>query len=352
MRSRFFFDVPTSLILVLLMDSITQIQATSKGNRSNGQDHWAEMYPDCGRNAQSPINIETQSTKYDPSLQPIKPLGYDSKLGEYFNLSNNGHTVVMSLPNYMSLEGLPKKYSAVQLHLHWGSRGTEEGSEHQLNGKTYLAELHVVHFNSESYPNFTVAKEKADGLAVLGILIEEGENANPAYEHILKNLIYIQHSGDYVSLHSFDVHELLPKQMDKYFRYNGSLTTPPCSQTVLWTVFAQSVQLSRQQMEVLQSTLYSSEEGILPAVPLVDNLRVPQPLNGRTVFVSFTEDAAAVFSPGEIIAVISGVLLVSLGIMFLIHFIIKNSRLQNNKGPKEDEYITAPCSSGEAHQQP
>uniref|UniRef100_A0A8C4S6N0 Carbonic anhydrase n=1 Tax=Erpetoichthys calabaricus TaxID=27687 RepID=A0A8C4S6N0_ERPCA len=180
------------------------------------------MYPDCGRNAQSPINIETQSTKYDPSLQPIKPL------------------VVMSLPNYMSLEGLPKKYSAVQLHLHWGSRGTEEGSEHQLNGKTYLAELHVVHFNSESYPNFTVAKEKADGLAVLGILIEvsiagsENESKNRMKGKSKKNLVlfnFVFSAGDYVSLHSFDVHELLPKQMDKYFRYNGSLTTPPCSQT-------------------------------------------------------------------------------------------------------------------------
>uniref|UniRef100_A0A8C4S6H1 Carbonic anhydrase n=1 Tax=Erpetoichthys calabaricus TaxID=27687 RepID=A0A8C4S6H1_ERPCA len=188
------------------------------------------MYPDCGRNAQSPINIETQSTKYDPSLQPIKPLGYDSKLGEYFNLSNNGHTVVMSLPNYMSLEGLPKKYSAVQLHLHWGSRGTEEGSEHQLNGKTYLAELHVVHFNSESYPNFTVAKEKADGLAVLGILIEVS---------IADELDQVK-AGKQQKFTAGPIHCLLPKQMDKYFRYNGSLTTPPCSQTVLWTVFAQS----------------------------------------------------------------------------------------------------------------
>uniref|UniRef100_A0A8C4SC55 Carbonic anhydrase n=1 Tax=Erpetoichthys calabaricus TaxID=27687 RepID=A0A8C4SC55_ERPCA len=170
------------------------------------------MYPDCGRNAQSPINIETQSTKYDPSLQPIKPL------------------VVMSLPNYMSLEGLPKKYSAVQLHLHWGSRGTEEGSEHQLNGKTYLAELHVVHFNSESYPNFTVAKEKADGLAVLGILIEVSI-AGGQVQNLKASNTKTKFGGDYVSLHSFDVHELLPKQMDKYFRYNGSLTTPPCSQT-------------------------------------------------------------------------------------------------------------------------
>uniref|UniRef100_A0A8C4X8B9 Carbonic anhydrase n=1 Tax=Erpetoichthys calabaricus TaxID=27687 RepID=A0A8C4X8B9_ERPCA len=221
--------------------------------------HWAEMYPDCGRNAQSPINIETQSTKYDPSLQPIKPLGYDSKLGEYFNLSNNGHTVVMSLPNYMSLEGLPKKYSAVQLHLHWGSRGTEEGSEHQLNGKTYLAELHVVHFNSESYPNFTVAKEKADGLAVLGILIEVSIAGGHSKSLVLFNFVFS--AGDYVSLHSFDVHELLPKQMDKYFRYNGSLTTPPCSQTVLWTVFAQSVQLSRQWLMVAASSLLVTLQG-------------------------------------------------------------------------------------------
>ncbi|KAK1122132.1 carbonic anhydrase 14-like [Acipenser oxyrinchus oxyrinchus] len=149
------------------------------------------------------------------------------------------------------------------------------------------AELHVVHFNSEKYPNVSVARNQSDGLAVLGILIEVGAETNPAYEKIFSYLGYVKYAGQKVLLPSFDVGALLPERLDQFFRYNGSLTTPPCFQSVQWTVFHQKVALSRSQIEKLRTTLLSSELGVLPPTPLVDNFRAPQPLNQREVLVSF-----------------------------------------------------------------
>uniref|UniRef100_A0A8C3FR25 Carbonic anhydrase n=1 Tax=Chrysemys picta bellii TaxID=8478 RepID=A0A8C3FR25_CHRPI len=204
-----------------------------------------------------------------------------------FTLLNNGHTVEMSLPPSMFLRGLPQTYAAVQLHFHWGSRGQAGGSEHQVNGEAFPAELHIVHYNSESYANISEAKQRADSLAVLGILIEVGDVANPAYDNIFDRLKNIQYAGQKVSIPPFNVHELLPGQLGHYFRYNGSLTTPPCSQNVLWTVFHQRVRISASQLERLQGGLYSTKAANSLPVPLVDNYRAPQPLNQRVVFSSF-----------------------------------------------------------------
>lgn len=57
-----------------------------------GQSEWSEFFPDCGGFIQSPIDVDTSQTWYDPSLSPIRPLGYDQHGHEPFALSNNGHT--------------------------------------------------------------------------------------------------------------------------------------------------------------------------------------------------------------------------------------------------------------------
>uniref|UniRef100_A0A8C8RZK0 Carbonic anhydrase n=1 Tax=Pelusios castaneus TaxID=367368 RepID=A0A8C8RZK0_9SAUR len=252
----------------------------------HGKEHWSVRYPDCGGQAQSPIDIHTKSVQHDPTLPPIEPQGYRNPGDGAFTLRNNGHTVEMSLPRSMFLRGLPQTYVAVQLHFHWGSRGHASGSEHQVNGKAFPAELHIVHYNADSYANVSEAKQQADGLAVLGIFLEVGDVANPAYDNILNHLKSIQYAGQKVSIPPFDVHGLLPGQLGHYFRYNGSLTTPPCFESVLWTVFHQRAQISASQLERLQGGLYSNAENSLP-VPLVDNYRAPQPLNQRKVFSSF-----------------------------------------------------------------
>ncbi|XP_048349470.1 carbonic anhydrase 14 isoform X2 [Sphaerodactylus townsendi] len=274
---------------------------------AHGQQHWEDSYPDCGRKAQSPINIQMESAQYDPSLPPVELEGYHGPGSENLTLENNGHTVQMSLPQRMRLHGLPRVYSAVQLHLHWGSQRHTGGSEHLVDDRAFPAEVHVVHFNSDKYANLDEAKDQADGLAVLGIFLEVGNSENPAYNHILDNLEDVEHADQEISLLPFNIRDLLPAHLGHYFRYNGSLTTPPCYQSVLWTVFHQAVPISATQLERLQKSLYSTEDET-PQLPLVDNFRRPQDVNGRPVLSSFPAGPSG-YSAGKIVAIIFGVVL-------------------------------------------
>nr|XP_021529947.1 carbonic anhydrase 14 isoform X3 [Aotus nancymaae] len=254
----------------------------------HGQDHWPASYPECGNNAQSPIDIQTDRVTFDPELPALQPHGYDQPGTEPLDLHNNGHTVQLSLPSTLYLGGLPRKYVAAQLHLHWGQKGSPGGSEHQINGEATVAELHIVHYDSDSYDSLSEAALRPQGLAVLGILIEVGETKNIAYEHILSHLHEIRHKDQKTSVPPFNLRELLPPQLGQYFRYNGSLTTPPCYQSVLWTVFYRRSQISTEQLEKLQETLFSTEGE--PSELLVQNYRAPQPLNQRMVFASFIQE--------------------------------------------------------------
>ncbi|XP_043313275.1 carbonic anhydrase 14 isoform X2 [Cervus elaphus] len=297
----------------------------------HGQEHWPASYPECGSNAQSPINIQTDSVTFDPDLLPLQPHGYEQPGTEPLNLHNNGHTVQLSLPSTLYLEGLPRKYVAAQLHLHWGQKGTPWGSEHLVNGKATAAELHIVHYDSESYESLSEAAQRPQGLAVLGILIEVGETKNPAYEHILSHLHEIKHKDQKTSVPPFNVRGLLPPLLAQYFRYNGSLTTPPCYQSVLWTVFHRRAQISMEQLEKLRETLFSTEEE--PSEPLVQNYRAAQPLNQRMVFASFIQVGPS-YTTGEMLSLGAGILVGCLCLLLAVYFIarkIRRKRLRNRK---------------------
>nr|XP_039316162.1 carbonic anhydrase 14 isoform X1 [Saimiri boliviensis boliviensis]XP_039316163.1 carbonic anhydrase 14 isoform X1 [Saimiri boliviensis boliviensis] len=297
----------------------------------HGQDHWPASYPECGNNAQSPIDIQTDRVTFDPELPALQPHGYDQPGTEPLDLHNNGHTVQLSLPSTLYLGGLPRKYVAAQLHLHWGQKGSPGGSEHQINGEATVAELHIVHYDSDSYDSLSEAAQRPQGLAVLGILIEVGETKNIAYEHILSHLHEIRHKDQKTSVPPFNLRELLPPQLGQYFRYNGSLTTPPCYQSVLWTVFFRRSQISTEQLEKLQGTLFSTEEE--PSELLVQNYRAPQPLNQRMVFASFIQEGP-LYTTGEMLSLGVGILVGCLCLLLAAYFIarkIRKKRLENRK---------------------
>ncbi|XP_056908677.1 carbonic anhydrase 12 isoform X3 [Takifugu flavidus] len=253
-----------------------------------GQDHWDENYPYCGGAFQSPININSELMRFDPTLRPINVRNYNLSPNEQLTFGNNGHSVQLSLPSKMYISGLPHYYSAAQLHFHWGSSSKPMGSEHLVNNKQYAAEMHIVHYNSDKYPNISMAVDKSDGLAVLGVLIEVGE-FNPAFEQFLKFLNGIKYRDQKVQVPGFNIRSLLPTQLNEYYRYDGSLTTPPCYPSVLWTVFRNPVTLSHEQYMALATTLFSSHAQDSVSVMLNSNYRKPQPMDSRIVLVSFKE---------------------------------------------------------------
>ncbi|XP_074539155.1 carbonic anhydrase 14 isoform X2 [Halichoeres trimaculatus] len=292
-----------------------------------GQTEWSEYFPDCGGTAQSPVDVVTTQTKYDPSLIPLTPLGYDQHGNKPFTLYNNGHTAVIELPEWMSISGLPWLFTAVQLHLHWGSGGpSHEGSEHTINGQSADAELHVVHYNSELYPNISTAMTKRDGLAVLGILIVTGEETNPGFNNILNYLSRIRHADQKAYIPAFDVKSLLPRDLGRYYRYNGSLTTPPCYQSVIWSLFHERVQISKAQLLRMETLLYSSKSEEPDRMLLQDNYRATQPLNHRVIFASFSAESGRELSSGEVTAIVIGVMCGCVGLAVIVRFIVKTIR--------------------------
>ncbi|KAL4641968.1 carbonic anhydrase 12 [Arapaima gigas] len=252
-----------------------------------GVQHWHKQYPYCGGVFQSPIDLQTQLMKYDPTMAPIEVWNYNLSAQEQLTLGNNGHAVKLSLPSRMRISGLPRRYSATQLHFHWGSP-TVPGSEHTINGKRFAAEMHIVHFNSDKYANVSVAADKSDGLAVLAVLIEVGE-FNPAFDHFLKFINGIKYRDQRVQVPAFNVRDLLPSQLDEYYRYDGSLTTPPCYPSVLWTVFRSPVTMSHRQFLSLSTALYSSRAQESVPMPLNGNYRTLQKPDHRTIMVSFLD---------------------------------------------------------------
>ncbi|XP_047454994.1 carbonic anhydrase 14 isoform X4 [Mugil cephalus] len=314
-----------------------------------GQTEWSQYFPDCGGSSQSPVDVVTTQTMYIPGLVPVTPLGYSQHGNRPFTLYNNGHTAVIELPEWMGLEGLPWLYTAVQMHLHWGSGGPSHGgSEHTINGLSADAELHVVHYNSELYPNISTAMTQKDGLAVLGILIVTGEETNPAFNSILNYLSRIRHADQKVPIPAFDVQSLLPKDLGRYYRYNGSLTTPPCYQSVLWTLFHERVQISKAQLLKLETILYSSKAEETDRMLLQDNYRATQPLNHRIIFASFSAESGKELSSGEVTAIVIGVMCGCVGLAVIVRFIVKTIRIKEPEKGKEKKQDLALNSTSEA----
>ncbi|XP_045063562.1 uncharacterized protein ca12 [Coregonus clupeaformis] len=252
----------------------------------DGEHHWSKHYPFCGGTFQSPIDIQTQLLRFDPTLRPIELQNYNLSANEQLTLGNNGHSVQLSLPRRMYISSLPHRYTAAQIHFHWGSEQMPVGSEHTINGRQFAAEMHMVLFNSDKYPNISVAADKSDGLAVLGVLIEVGE-FNPAFDQFLKYINGIKYRDQRVQVPAFNIRGLLPALLDEYYRYDGSLTTPPCYPSVLWTVFKNPVTISLKQFLALATTIYSSHQQESAPVPMNSNFRKPQYTDNRVVLCSF-----------------------------------------------------------------
>lgn len=250
---------------------------------TNGPHTWAVNYPNAAGHAQSPIDINSVDTIYDSDLQ-VSPLTFDYKLEESFVAVNTGESFKVNIGNLSVLSGGPlsDKYKLEQFHLHWGNCDNH-GSEHTIDGREYAAELHLVHYNITKYSSFAEAVDKPDGLAVLGILIEAGEE-HEGFKDMVDTTRNVKTRGKTCQvLKTFDPAILLPGNTKDFWTYRGSLTTPPCYESVQWIVFRESVQYSPKQLQALRSLLNADDGGDC----IVDNYRPPMPIGSRKVRSSF-----------------------------------------------------------------
>jgi len=229
---------------------------------------WESQYPLCGAGtAQSPIDI--------PASSPDVVVGADSFLKRIswkpvsgLRVSNTGHNIQvtngqMGYTELVGDNGFLDFYSVVQFHLHMPS-------EHMINGTQYPAELHIVHKKQNSIDDLA-----DDDLLVIGILFDFAEQASPLLEQLyMGNETMISHESQYATLrHPLDLARAVGPVLDgNYYRYEGGLTTPPCSEVVKWFVFENALSMSKEQWFSFKK-LYKNPS----------NNRPIQPLNGRPV---------------------------------------------------------------------
>jgi carbonic anhydrase len=190
-----------------------------------GPDRWAEIKPEfatCASGArQSPIDIQGGiKVELEPVQFNYKPSG--------FRVIDNGRTVQVDVGAGNSIDVLGRHYELVEFHFH-------RPSEERIDGQAFAMVAHLMH-------------KSADGrLAAVAVLLEPGR-AQPVVQSVWNNLP-LDKGEDVTAKVSINPGALLPEERG-YYTYMGSLTTPPCSEGVLWMVMRQPVQLSAEQIGV------------------------------------------------------------------------------------------------------
>ena len=231
-------------------------------------EQWGTLpgYELCGSGkAQSPVDFS--QSKLDLSRRKVRTVRLPNLELSYhdtpLHIINKGHTIEMEYESGSELRLVKNgpSYEILQFHFH-------APSEHSFEkGALFDVEMHIVHQNVDADPP----------LAVVGVMIREGQE-NSVLKPLIDNLSKIKKSGDEFvdSQIHINIRGALPKDR-RYFAYRGSLTTPPCSETVAWRVLRQPIEMSRNQIHALVSLLDDL------CCEINGNNRPVQPLNGRTI---------------------------------------------------------------------
>uniref|UniRef100_A0A8C4IED6 Carbonic anhydrase n=1 Tax=Dicentrarchus labrax TaxID=13489 RepID=A0A8C4IED6_DICLA len=261
-------------------------------NACPGPDAWGRVSQHCRGRSQSPVNVVTKRVLPDGRLTPLQFIGYQDTF--HGRLINTGHNVQLDLPQSIRINGgnLAAPYRALQLHLHWGKDGGP-GSEHMIDGEQFPMEMHIVHIKDE-YNSLSQAVRDRTGVAVLGFFFQVSESANKKFDPLINALKYITQPST-TTLRGVSLEMFIPpqKNLAKYFRYDGSLTTPNCAEAVVWSLFENTIPLGRKQLAAF------SQLQFLNGKDMVNTYRPVQTLNGRQVYYS-----------GSHVAVVSSVLLI------------------------------------------
>ncbi|QWG13837.1 carbonic anhydrase family protein [Bradyrhizobium sediminis] len=172
----------------------------------------------CGIGSQqSPIDIGTTVKSQLPALK----FNW-AKTAAADTIVNNGHTIQLNFAKGSTLTLGDVKYELQQVHFH-------RPSEHLIGGRNFPMEAHFVH------------RAETGALAVVGVLMATGK-PNAAFSKIISTMPMKE--GPAVKADpGIDPNALLPAKLG-YYRYPGSLTTPPCSETVEWLVLTQPIQVA------------------------------------------------------------------------------------------------------------
>jgi carbonic anhydrase len=214
---------------------------------ADGAENWGKLHPDfalcsAGKN-QSPIDITNTLDADTPAIT----FNYSANGSEVIH---NGHTIQVNFAAGSSITLRGNTYQLKQFHFH-------SPSENLIDGKSYPLEGHLVHSDDKG------------NLAVIGVMFNVGE-ANPVLSAVWA--VMPEKAGGKNPLSApVNAAGLLPSDQD-YYRFNGSLTTPPCSEGVTWIVMKQAMTASQAQINQFIGAMGHSA-----------NNRPVQPVNARPI---------------------------------------------------------------------
>ncbi|WP_431224813.1 carbonic anhydrase [Serratia sp. L9] len=238
------------VLLAALVAASFSINAAEHAHWSyEGQEdpaHWGKLSPDfslceTGKN-QSPVNIQGALKTHHGNL------GLAFRPGKQ-QIVNNGHTIQVNVSEGNTLRLDNATFTLQQFHFH-------APSENEIDGKQFPLEAHFVY------------KDKDGALAVMALMFQEGK-ANPQLAQAWQQMPTAVDQTAVLNK-PLDIKALLPQKFN-FYRFSGSLTTPPCSEGVSWLVLEKPVSASVEQINQFRSVVHHN------------NNRPVQPLNGRVI---------------------------------------------------------------------
>lgn len=214
-----------------------------------GPEFWAELNPAsalCRDGArQSPVDLGEAVEGSGAALRRDYGKGalYIARNAHVVDFLDNGHTIQVTYDRGSTLAVGDLEFELVQFHFH-------APSEHTVDGRHYPVEMHLVH-------------QSEDGeLAVIGVFIEEGEH-HPAIQALINGLPAEHGEERHFEGVEIDVDAFMPLE-DRFYRYEGSLTTPPCTEGVHWAVMAQRLRVSAEQIAALDAAMPENNRPVQP----------------------------------------------------------------------------------------
>ncbi|KAK9397534.1 carbonic anhydrase-related protein 11 [Crotalus adamanteus] len=266
---------------------------------------------------QSPVDVNTSQMIFDPFLPPLRlSIGGKKISGTMYNTGR--HVSFRPDPvQLVNVSGGPLPYShrLQEIRLHFGSEDGF-GSEHRIDGDSFSAEVQLIHYNQELYPNISEASRNPNGLAVISIFanvsallllqggirwgkgrwefrqqgtipwmdfhLQIGPNPNSFLTRLLnrETITRISYKNDAYLLHDLSLEDLYPETFG-FITYQGSMSTPPCYETVTWILIDRPINITSVQIHSLRLLSQNLPSQIFRSMS--DNSRPLQPLLHRSL---------------------------------------------------------------------
>lgn len=258
---------------------------------ADGPSNWYKLKPTCAGPWQSPINIDPNkvvSMSNKGSMRILLESGKNLTSVEQYSVTNNGHSVEISFPpktwRMQFGDDETNAFEVSQIHFHWGNDNTQ-GSEHTMCGRQYAIEAHMVCFAKNLYGTVGEAIGSPVGLSVLGILANVTTDISTdtlidrmtGLEAALSKVI---DSSAETKIDAFNLTKLVTIDEGRYFyRYPGSLTTPPCTTNVEWNLLKAIFTVTPCQIDLFRKIKWANGKS------MVNNYRPVQSMDSTISFI-------------------------------------------------------------------